>query len=374
MTPLEQGLLAVGKEHAVMYGHDGKELWRKAGSFRDPVCHDGVVVMLRHSVASWKGEADDSTLHGFNVATGSEQFVTKLDGLVRIRLRSITSTGDIWLLGEQYPSKPFSKPGKGKGNLSVMRTYGLDGSQLWQSPPCLLNNRAWRMATEIDGIFYLMGRRHDELGKDPRVKWTGGVNSVNIGCQLAASTPNYLLLKDHGGLNLDFKHIANPKGFTLGKSICGDQMIPAYGLSFITSQPCDCRGAGHWLRAGVPLSQDHPVQQLGLPKGDRRKKIAADYAPLMNEGGDPLLGRWRSHVATKDDRGSFSRRRRSQPAKPTAQTFPAGAMPSLIRGGPIPHPLARRLRQCMTEQWRRRTSEICPHPVKCIPQSARSVG
>jgi hypothetical protein len=305
LQPTEHGVVVVDRERAALVDQGIQERWRIDGDLRDPVIADDLLVVMRMSSTAWKRESDDAGLVGIHIPTGDRRFDTALTGLTRPRLRSITSSDEIIVFGERFPLEPFSKPGKGKGNLSVLRTNDLKGASAWESKSLLFGRTsAWRMITEIEGQFFIMGQNLTG-GKDPRVRWTGSVTSVNVDCQMASATPNYLILKDHGGLNRALKQIGHPEGFTLGKSICGDQIIPAYGLSFISTQPCDCRGAGHWLRAGVPLAADHPLQEIGYPRPARRKKLPADDTPLWGAGGDPLLGRLRKHQAQADDRGVF---------------------------------------------------------------------
>ena len=258
LTPNENGILVVGNESTrLIHSLSGSILWSIKGEYRRPLVANGQVVLLQRVGE----EPGNSVILGRDIRTGKENWSRSLDDLRGVDLRSITSQGEVLVFGRIHPVEFSSKDRKKKNPLIRLRTLDLmTGSTLWSSEALQPTLNPIRMITEVDGTFYMTGayRPQDGLKIDPRVK-RFKVQSVNIGCQLAASTPNYLLFKDHGGTDLEGNHFASPGTFTLGKSVCGQQYIPAYGLSFITSQPCDCRGAGHWLRAGVPTERADPL-------------------------------------------------------------------------------------------------------------------
>ncbi|GEM_PF-5378791 len=258
ITPHEAGLLVVGNESTrLLDTKTGSARWSLDEAMLRPLVHENILVLMQKV----KDQPNGSIITGRDIRTGKERWSKTIEDLAGLDLRSVTSQGELLIFGRIFPHE-FDKNARNKKK-PLIRLRTLDpktGDTLWSSEALQPILNPIRMISEVDGTFYMVGRYRpkDGVKVDPRVK-RFKIDSVNIGCQLAASTPNYILFKDHGGADLKGNHIASPKTFTLGKSVCGQQYIPAYGLSFITSQPCDCRGAGHWLRAGVPVDGNDPL-------------------------------------------------------------------------------------------------------------------
>lgn len=142
-----------------------------------------------------------SVVSAHDIKTGNEVWSTTVDDLTEVDLRLITSQGEVLIFGILHPLQFSARDHNKKNPLVQSKTLELKtGAQLWASEALQPSLNLIRMITEMDGTFYLVGsyRTDDGLKVDPRVK-RFCVASVNIGCQLAASTPNYILFKDHGG-------------------------------------------------------------------------------------------------------------------------------------------------------------------------------
>ena len=136
---------------------------------------------------------------------------------------------------------------------TTVHALGLvDGAMKWQA------QGLWSNSANLNLIMWAQGKFHFPAYavKGAPENWVfHKIKSVNIGCQLASSTDKYLLFKDHGGLSIadgPFCFIGN---WTLGKAACQTQVMLAYGNAFLSAKGCACRGAGVWMRAGVPLRE-----------------------------------------------------------------------------------------------------------------------